>query len=104
MGGIGVLGFELRHPGLRLVASCNRFDTGDETAFFDDQYVVGRAGKRKRHRPRIPQALWHHAVPKAVKVTLRYDPTLNLIRQRSFSLASVPIGASGHHFSVASTS
>ena len=44
-----------RHPGLRLVASCDRFNAGDEAAFFDDQFVVGRAGKRKRHRARIPQ-------------------------------------------------
>jgi hypothetical protein len=58
MGGIGVLGLELRHPGLRFVASCDRFNAGDEAAFFDDQFVVGRADERKRHRARIPQGLW----------------------------------------------
>ena len=49
MVGIGVLSLELRHPGLRLVAPRDRFNAGDETAFFDEEFVGGRAGERKRH-------------------------------------------------------
>ena len=49
MGGIGVLGLELQHPCLRLFASRNRFNAGDESALFDDEFVVGRAGEGERH-------------------------------------------------------
>jgi hypothetical protein len=58
MGGIGVIDLELRHPGLCLFTPADRLDTGDEAAFFDDQFVVNLRGERKRHRPRIPQGLW----------------------------------------------
>jgi hypothetical protein len=62
MGGIGVFGLELRHPGLRLVTSCDRFNARDESAFFDDQLVVYWCGKGKRHDARIPHGtLSHHA-------------------------------------------
>jgi hypothetical protein len=49
MGGIGVLGLELRHPGLCFVTPADRLDTGNKTAFFDDQFVVGWRGERKGH-------------------------------------------------------
>ena len=56
MGRIGVFNFELRHPGLSRIPTRHRFNTGDETAFFDDQFVVGRAGKGKRHASIVGQS------------------------------------------------
>jgi hypothetical protein len=44
MGGIGVLGFQQGHPGLRSLSPRHGLDASDEAAFFDHQLMVGRAG------------------------------------------------------------
>eukprot|EP01034_Spumella_vulgaris_P030575 gene30575-37814_t len=46
---IGVLGLELRHTRLRLFTAGHRLHAGDETAFLDDQFVVGGGGEGEGH-------------------------------------------------------
>jgi hypothetical protein len=49
MGRIGVLGFQLRDPGLCIFTPADRLDTGNEAAFLDHQFMVGGGGEGKRH-------------------------------------------------------
>jgi hypothetical protein len=44
VGRIGVLGLELGHTRLRLVATWHGLHAGDETAFLDHQFMVGGLG------------------------------------------------------------
>jgi hypothetical protein len=49
MGRVRVLRFELRSPNLGCITVHNRFNTGEETAFLNEQFVMGWAGNGKRH-------------------------------------------------------
>ncbi len=54
---IGVFGFELSHPRLRFFTSSHGLDARDETAFLDDEFVVGGGGEGKRHDEIVGQAV-----------------------------------------------